>query len=285
VATLRRPLEPGLRFLLSWLAPVLLGFSLISGKQLYYPLPEYAGAVMLLAAAIALLRDRRPRLAATAWLGSWPLALGGFAIGAMLLVLPAVSGRPPFTSYWLVDLATYSRYFGVVYLLLGALLLLRGRGEMRRIAVAGLVGAFAFNALFTLTLWTPYDLRAPSALFARAQAEGRALASVGHPEGQFTFAARLRRPMRQLHDRRAIGHFARRHPDGLVATYRPIHALRPADLRYALLVQPYRGSWLVIWKASTLAAIDSGAIPPEPDQPTRLLPSPDYWRYRAVRAR
>ncbi len=285
VATLRRPLEPGLRFLLCWLLPVLLGFSLISGKQLYYPLPEYGGAVMLLAAAIAVLRERRPRLAASSWLGSWPLALGSVATGLFLLALPDLAGHPPFTSHWLVDLAGYSRFFGVVYLLLGALLFLRGRGEMRRIAVAGLVGAFAFNTLFTLTLWMPYDLSAPSALLARARAQGHALASVGHPEGQFTFAARLRQPIRSLRDSRAIERFARQHPDGLIVTYPDSHGLQPDNLRYALLVQPFRGDWLVVWKASTLAAIRAGETPPEPDQPTRLLPSPDYWRYRALRAR
>ncbi len=283
VARLRRPLEPGLRFLLAWLVPVLLVFSLISGKQLYYPLPEFGGMVMLLAAAVAVLRERHPRLATTPWLGGWPLALGGFVFGVFLLVLPSLAGHGAFASHWAVDLATYSRYFGIVYLLLGILLLMRGRGEMRRIAVGGLVGAFAFNTLFTLTLWMPYDLNQASALFAQASDEGRMLASVGYPEGQYTFRARLREPVRQLHGTPGIEAFARRHPDGLIATYPGSRELRPVDLRYAVLVQPFRGDWLVVWKASTLAAIRDGETPPEPQQPTRLLPSPDYWRYRTVR--
>ncbi|KGI76780.1 ArnT family glycosyltransferase [Oleiagrimonas soli] len=284
VASLRRPLLPGIRFLLCWLLPVLLGFSLISGKQLYYPLPEFGGAVMLIAAALALLRERHPRLAATPWLGGWAMALGGFAFGILLLALPSLAGRPPFASHWMVDLAVYSRYFGVIYLLLGLLLLLRGRGELRRIAIGGMIGTFVANALFTVALWTPYDLRQASALFAQASAEGHATASVGYPEGQFTFRARLRTPVQQLESRKDILDFAAQHPDGLVATYRQNADLMPTDLRYALLVQPFRGDWLVLWKASTLAAIRSGETPPEPAQPTRLLPSPDYWRYRSVRA-
>lgn len=283
VAALRRPLEPGLRFLLCWLLPVLLGFSLISGKQLYYPLPEYAGAVMLLAAAIARLRERHPRLATTAWLGGWPLAVSGLAFGAFLLALPSLAGQRPFASHWMVDLAGYSRVFGVIYILLGLLLLVRGRGEMRRIAIGGLVGTFAANALFTLALWQNYDLRQASAVFARAQAEGHAIASVGYPEGQFTFRARLVHPVRQLHSTRQILAFAAQHPDGVVATYRQGDVgLRPEDLRYAILVQPFRGDWLVLWNASTLAALRRGRTPPEPAQPTRRLPSPDYWRYRRV---
>ncbi|MDA3912897.1 glycosyltransferase family 39 protein [Oleiagrimonas sp.] len=283
VASLRSPFDPGLRLLLCWLLPVLAGFSLISGKQLYYPLPEFAGAVMLVAAAIAALRERNSRLATTPWLGSGLLALGSFAFGGFLLALPELVGHPVFANHWMVDLAVYSRYFGVVYLLLGLFLLLRGRGEMRRIAVVGLVGSFAANALFSMTLWHNYDLRQASALMARAQAHGHAVASVGYPEGQFTFRARLSPSPVQLHSKRAILAFAARHPDGLVATYRK-GEIGPsaADLRYALLVQPFRGNWLVLWKASTLGAIRSGHTPAEPSAPTRLLPSPDYWRYQHI---
>ncbi len=279
---LRRPLDPGLRFLLAWLLPVLLGFSLVSGKQLYYLLPEYGGMVMLLASAVAVLRERRPQLAATPWLGPWPLAVGGLLIGAFLLALPSLAGHGILASHWAVDLAGYSRYFAIVYLLLGVLMLLRGRGEVRRMAVGGLVGAFAFSAWFTLTLWPSFDLKPTADLLARAQSQGHAVASVGYPEGQFMFAARLRQPVAALHNRHDIEAFARRHPHGLIVTYPANKALHAPDLRYALLVQPFRNDWLVVWRADTLAAYRAGRTPPEPDTPTRLLPSPDYWRYRPV---
>lgn len=279
LGALRRPLEPGLRFALCWVLPVLLVFSLISGKQLYYPLPEYAGAVMLIAAAVAVLRERHPAVARSAWLGTWPLAVGGFALGAFLIALPALAGSGHFTSHWAIDLAQYSRFFGAIYLLLGLLLLLRGRGEMRRLAVAGLLGTFAFNALFTLALWQNYDLRPVASLLRPAAASGRAIANLGVDEGQFQFTARLTKPTPRLRTPADVSAFAAAHSDGLVITYP--RQLSSADLRYALLVQPFRGDWLVVWTAPALAALQSGRPPPEPAQPTRLYPA-DYWRYRDV---
>ena len=50
VARLRRPLDQATRFALCWLLPVFIVFSLISGKQTYYLIPELAGAMLLLPA-------------------------------------------------------------------------------------------------------------------------------------------------------------------------------------------------------------------------------------------
>jgi 4-amino-4-deoxy-L-arabinose transferase-like glycosyltransferase len=280
LASLRRPLEPGVRFLLAWLVPVLLAFSLISGKQTYYPLPEYGGMVMLLAAAIVLLRERRPHLARTAWLGPWPMALGGFAFGALLLALPDLLGHGPFRSHWFVDIARYSRFFGVVYVLLGGLLLWRGRGELRRIAVAGLVGTFCANLLFTLSLWQNFNVRPAVSVIGPAAHAGRAIGNIGNYEGQYQFEGRITRSIESLYTPSEVQRFARAHPEGLLIDY-PSH-LKPDDLRYARLVQPFRGKWMVIWRAGTLSTLRSGGRPPEPDHPTQLYPSPDYWRYRNV---
>ncbi|HET6430615.1 MAG TPA: glycosyltransferase family 39 protein [Dyella sp.] len=271
LATLRRPLEPGLRFALCWLVPAFVTFSLISGKQLYYPLPELGGACLLLAGAIAVLRERHPRLAESAWLGTWPLALGGFALAVFLFVLPSLVTSGRLHGAWFDDAVDYSRYFGALFLLLGALLLLRGRGEMRRLAVAGLLGTLAFNTLFTLTAWHRYDLTPASQLLGAAQAQHRAIGYLGAYDAQFHFAGRLTDPITELTEGRPIADFAQAHPDGLIVTHP--EKLSPADSRYALLVQPFRSSWLVIWPARSLADLRAGIQPPEPGTPTRVYPA------------
>jgi 4-amino-4-deoxy-L-arabinose transferase-like glycosyltransferase len=272
LAALRRPLEPGLRFALSWVVPVLLTFSLISGKQLYYPLPELAGVVLLLAGAIALLRERRPALAASGWLGTWPLGVGGIAFAIFLFVLPVLVGSDRLHGEWLDETAHYSRFFSVVFLLLGALLLLRGRGEMRRLAFAGLLGVLALNTLFTLTMWYRFDLDPSAHLLGAADARNQAIGFLGNYEGQFHFEGRLVHPIAELREGPSLQAFAHAHPDGLVVA-RP-SKLDANDLRYALLVQPFRSSWVVIWSATTLADLRSGLTPPEPAQPTQVYPSP-----------
>jgi 4-amino-4-deoxy-L-arabinose transferase-like glycosyltransferase len=278
LAGLRRPLESGLRFALCWLLPTLLVFSLISGKQLYYPLPEFGGAALLMAGAIAVLRERRTALAENGWLGTWPLGVGGIGFGLFLFLLPILVDGNRLHGEWFDAAAPYSRYFSVVFLLLGALLLMRGRGELRRLAVAGLVGALALNTLFTLTLWQHYDLRPTSQLLSAAEQAKRPIGYLGNYEGQFHFDGRLTQPITELFGDQALEDFARANPNGVIVTHP--EKLDADDLRYALLVQPFRSSWIVVWPAVSLADLKSGLTPPEPAQPTQVYPSDD-WRYRS----
>ncbi|WP_266169134.1 ArnT family glycosyltransferase [Dyella subtropica] len=279
LAALRRPLEPGLRFCLCWLLPILVAFSLISGKQLYYPLPEFAGATLLLAGAIAVLREKRPALADSAWLGTWPLGVGGILFGVFLFVLPVLVSHNVMHGEYLDNSSHYSRFFSIVFVLLGAFLLLRGRGEMRRLALAGLIGTLSLNTLFTLTMWQNFDLRPSAHLLGAADAEGRAIGYLGNYEGQFHFEGRLTHPIERLSEGESLQAFAREHPDGLIVA-RP-EKLDANDLRYPLLVQPFRSSWVVIWPATSLAEQRAGHTPPEPPHPTRVY-QVDAWRFRSL---
>jgi 4-amino-4-deoxy-L-arabinose transferase-like glycosyltransferase len=277
IAGLRRPLEPGLRFALCWLIPGFIVFSLISGKQLYYPLPELGGIALLMAGAIAVLRERRPALASNGWLGTWPLGVGGIVFAILLFALPLLVAGNHLHGEWPVAAAPYSRYFSVVFLLTGGLLLLRGRGELRRLAVAGLIGVLALNTLFTLTLWTRWDLRPAAHMLGAAERANHPIAYLGNYEGQFHFEGRLTRPIAELFGDQAVQDFARTHPDGVIVTHP--EKLDADALRYALLVQPFRSSWLVVWQATSLADLSTGHTPPEPAQPTQVYPIGDR-RYR-----
>lgn len=268
VASLRKPLETGLRFALCWFVPTFVTFSLVRGKQPYYLLPELAGAVLVICGAIAVLRERRPALAKSAWLGSWPLGVGGIVFGGLLLALPTLVAGQHLRGDWMQAAAPYSRYFAVVFLLLGGLLLLRGRGELRRLAVAGLIGTFALNVLFTLTLWPRYELAPTSRLLGSAQRAGVTIGYLGNYEGQFHFQGRLMQPLTELVDDAEIAAFARAHPRGLIVQHP--ETLDAKALRYALLVQPFRSSWIVVWPAVTLADLRAGIAPPEPAQTPRI---------------
>ncbi|HET6631723.1 MAG TPA: glycosyltransferase family 39 protein [Rhodanobacteraceae bacterium] len=278
LVTLRRPLDAGLRFALCWLLPMLLAFSAISGKQAYYFIPELAGTALLVGGALAVLRERRPRLSASAWLGTWPLAIGAFAFAALLLALPALTGVHGFDSHWVVDLARYSRYFAIIYVGIGVLVSLRGRGELRRLAIAGLIGTVAAFGLFVATSWQNYDMRPAARLLGRADAAGQAIVDLGPYAGQYHFLGRLRHPIKRIRPDQ-LADWAARHPQGLVLT--SPETLRPADLHYAQLVHPFRSSWVVIWRARVLVTLRAGGRPPEPLRSTQLYPH-GYWRYRGV---
>ena len=279
LGTLRKPLDTGLRFALCWLVPVFILFSIVSGKQLYYPLPEFGGGMLLLAGAIAVLRERRSALAEKYWLGSWPLGVGGILFAGFLFALPYLVATQHIHGEWFEGAAPYSRTFSVVFLLLGGLLLLRGRGEMRRVAIAGLMGVLALNTLFTLTLWHKYDLSPATALISAAESDQHAIAIEGSYEGQYHFAGRLSQPILELRDGQALQDFAKDHPDGLVITHPD--KLEPSALRYALLAQPFRSSWVVVWSAQTLADLRANRTPLEPLQPPRVFSAAATAQYGA----
>lgn len=298
VALMRQPLERGLRFLVAWLLPTLLVFSLITGKQLYYLLPELAGITMLVAAAVADLRERHKGLATHYALGTWPLSIGAFVLAIALFAMPSVVPARFPDNMWLSAMAPYARFFGVIFVVLGALLLLRGRGEMRRLAFAGLIGTVALNALFTLGVWYRYDLTPASQMLAQADAAGHRIGNLGVSyNGQYHFAGRLMHPIARInvvpgmgapledddddtvHDGDSLEDFARHHPDGLVISY--AKQPTPEAFRYARLIQPSRTGWLMIWDANTLGALQAGRVPPEPKQPTLLYPQ-EYWRTRTA---
>ncbi len=278
VLSLRRPLPPGLRMTLAWLLGAFVIFSAFSGKQTYYLVPDLPAAAIVMAAAITLLRTRAGRAARSAWLAPWPAALGAFALAIACFALPLATGK--LHNHWLHDLAGVSAPFGVLYLIIGMFVLLPGRGELRRLATAGIIGTAATYLMFTTAAWPAFDVRPAAHLLARAQAQGRAIGNLDIYNGQFQFAGRMTQPVARLYEGDSLQQFAARHPRGLVIAY--TRHLTPADLRYTRLVQPYRGVFMVIWDATSLAALRRGQQPPEPDVPPILLPEPDYWRYARV---
>jgi 4-amino-4-deoxy-L-arabinose transferase-like glycosyltransferase len=277
---LRRPLPAGLRMLLAWLVPAFLIFSAFSGKQSYYFVPELPAAAILMAAAVTFLRTRGGWAAHSAWLGAWPLAVGSFAAAALLFALPFLQNAGKLHDHWLHDGASVGAPFGVLYLLLGAFLLLPGRGKLRRIAGASLVGTAGAYALFALAFYPAFDMRPAAQLLAHAEAEGHAIGNLGLYDGQFEFAGRMTRPIDRLYEGQFLQDWAAKHPRGLVIAYP--ERLTPDDLRYARLVQPYRGVWMTIWDATTLATLRRGQQPAESFTPAILLPAPSYWRYANI---
>lgn len=249
---LRRPFQPGLRFLFAWLGPVLLIFSLISGKQSYYLLPEYGGFALLLAAALMHLRQCHAPLSTTPWLGPWPLALLSFGLALGLILLPQLASAGIIHSAYLDSLVPVHMRFGLIYAALAILLLVRGKAELQRIALAGLIGAVAANGLFSIVMWPAFNLTPAAAFLARAESHGQPLANLESYEGQFHFLGRLTKRIEPLHDNQALQAWAKAHPDGLIVDY-PLR-LTAADRRDALYVQPFRGVWLAIWPAPVLAA-------------------------------
>ena len=245
LASLRRPFAPGLRFLFAWLGPVLLGFSLVSGKQAYYLLPEYAGFALLIAAALARLRGWRA--GDSFWLGPWPLALLCAAAGVALIVLHLAIDPRRLADSVLATVQPHALPFGLLFAALSVVLLKPGKGELYRVAMVGLVATVAANGLFTLSLWPAYDFTPVANILAKAEAGGRPVANLESNDGQYTFLGRLTQPVTQLHGMDALKAWSTAHPDGLIITYP--RRLSAEDRQHAVYIQPFRGISVAVWPA------------------------------------
>jgi 4-amino-4-deoxy-L-arabinose transferase-like glycosyltransferase len=249
LASWRRPLEPGLRFLLAWLAPVFLAFSVISGKQAYYLLPEFGGFALLIAASLARLSLRETR--AGRWWSPWPLALLLAVAGGVLIAMDGLVAHGHLADPMFATLATHSRPFGVLYLLLALVLAVPRRAALYRVAGVGLIAVVAANGLFSMTLWPAYDFTPVARLLATAQQQGRPVANFESNDGQYTFLGRLTQPVASVHSLHALVLWANQHPDGLVIIYP--RRLSDADRANAIYIQPFRGISLAVWPAQALA--------------------------------
>lgn len=258
--------DRGFRFCVAWALPAIVAFSLVSGKQLHYLIPELPAIALLVALALT----SRASAAVTSTTPSaarpvstlWPalvLALPGAALLlAELLptrlagVLPADIVPPPL---WAVALLAT---IPPAVVLAGAWIPPRLR---RRRAAAGPVGdgrvggwppaavAAGTVALVALAhavalpaLAPRYDLGAVSRHLGALQRAGVPLAHVTPYAGQYTFLGRLRRPLDEISGNDA-GRWLTAHPGGRVVTYTRGSREPDGDVDFA---QRYRGGWVVI---------------------------------------
>lgn len=244
--------EAGTRFCLCLILPVFISFSAISGKQPHYLLPLLPAVALVIGRRVVATNTIGPRLA---------------HLPALLLVLAAGLAflAAPFAQDWLARLrpgvslppwiAAISPWGGVV--LVGAGLWLtfdRARAAATRIGMlAGMcIALLAVVHLAGFAAARPYyDLRAAAAALRAAEVAGRPIAHVNDYEGQFHFLGRLTKPIAEIAAYEAED-WARRHPDGVIITYRRDD---PATFGAApLFRQVFRGRPVVLWEAAQVLA-------------------------------
>ncbi|HOX71718.1 MAG TPA: glycosyltransferase family 39 protein [Dokdonella sp.] len=273
--------QPGLRLLACWLIPVLIGFSLVSGKQTYYLLPELAGVAILIAAGL----PRSGMFAGRSWgiSGSLLLALVAFAFAVLLLLAPGwvADGRIETPAY--IDLASASPWFAVAATLLGVILLLPTRSVLLSVATistASIIATCLACMVFAQTLWPRFDLQPAASHIADLQKAGIDVAHFHVYENQFQFLGRLTRPLDVVHGG-TLEAWVKAHPEGRIVHY--VAALSAADMAYAEMVQPFRAEWLLVERADQWLMRERGGLPPMPVTPARQFPE-GFWPYRRIPA-
>jgi hypothetical protein len=244
--------EPGLRLCVAVAVPVFLAFSLVSGKQPHYLLPE----VPLFAIVVARLLDQEAFVdrVVDRLLPALALLAAGFAIALSPIALDRViAGRPG-----LGGSIGFGQVAGGAALMIAAGWILVGppRPVARRVAEFGIAVAAVValgHASFT-PLAPAYDSARPAAAIAAAARAGP-VAIVGDYESEFHFAGRLLQPIVELLNADPVA-WAEANPQGaVIATYARRVRL-PSHWPQPLYLGAWRGRVLALWPSAT--AIEVG---------------------------
>jgi len=232
------PPDPAARFLLAWLLLALAGFSLVSGKQAKYLVPELPAFALL--AALAL---ERARSAPRRWEMLLPLA-GFVALPAFLYYLRQAPGVPG-AAHWAASIPRWPLALAA----LGAPLLLAVAArpaleQLRALAVAMLL-------VGVVPAVVPYaDPRPAAAVLGRLERGHVPLAHLGKYHAQYNFVGRLRVPIEIL-DPPEVAAWVAAHPGGRVLTVERRRQAGEGSAAPEYQV-PFRGAWLQIWRGPAL---------------------------------
>ncbi|MCK6404766.1 MAG: glycosyltransferase family 39 protein [Rhodocyclaceae bacterium] len=235
-------LDRGSRFCIAWLLPVVIAFSLISGKQMHYLIPVFPAFALLVARV----------LRADARGGVWLPAIISLALAAALALLALE--RLPLARNPLPELPLLWPA-----LLLLPLALILGWRVRPTFAGAALLGA-ATVALLQLSLLrsfhTDYDTKPLAEAIAAAQAEGRQVANDGFYHDQFHFAGRLRSPLVAFEDEGEMASWLERNPEARAVVY--LKHERQLQGRKTIAVHGYLGGVAALLEAPEAAALLRG---------------------------
>jgi len=235
--------DGGLRFCLAWTVPAVVVFSLISGKQPHYLLPELAALSLILVRLLTAADDRK-----SAW-DPVPPGLLVVALGIALAGLqqwPLAVWMPP----WLDLVVTPWGWLAVAA---GAGVMLSGRwslpGRVAVLASLGAVVVIAGHLAMQPVLAAVYDLKPVAMKLAEWQRQGVPLANFSKYHGQYNFLGRLTKPITQVGQLSPdTAEFIKAHPDGKIIAYhdRPITQAEP------LMVFRFRSRLIAIWDAAVV---------------------------------
>lgn len=249
-------------FLLCWLVPAFAVFSLVSGKNPHYVLPEVVGLCLIFAAALAGVQaaqaaaadtDEGPnagKIARPHWIDRAPFAVF-VVLGAALTAVPFLNTVRDNPAWWSDDVAGMTGVV-VVGLALIALLVAPARCDRRATVIAGLTAVFIamLHIAATPLLHAKLDLRPVAHRLADWEGAGRPLAHFGSYHGTYQFLGRLERPMaiigRETGETEA---WINANPDGVIVSY---HPWLPEGAE-PIATYPFRNLMVTLWNAADVA--------------------------------
>lgn len=200
----------GLRFCLVWAVPVLMAFSLVSGKRIHYLLPLMPALALMIAWLLTQSEDinwRRVHWVIAAIFGFMGLILFLMPLSQAIPVPPLMAGLSPL-------------WGGLLLLLVCILMLTTPKNivaAVNCICISAIVSALILCAGFFQIQGYRFDTAPPAQKIAGLMAKQQTVAFLGGKyHGQFHFAGRLTQPIALLANQNELLAFMQKHPNGFV---------------------------------------------------------------------
>jgi len=227
--------EFGLRFCLTWLIPVFVAFSLISGKQVHYVLPIFPAIALIIARLVSHNKT-------ISKLDLAPICIAFIALGGVLLYLPhyAQSHGVSVTNW--IHLPPWPGLFAII---LGAFLYFSPKKSISStisttsIATILLVAVTMFALL--RTAGEAYDVRPISYQVKALQTNNIPVAVIGKYAGTYDFVGRLKQPPENI-ETSGVTPWFEAHADGRVIAFFD-QKNKPEQAEFT---QHYKGQFIAI---------------------------------------
>ena len=218
----------GVRFCMAWTVPVVIAFSLISGKRIHYLLPLMPALALLLARALDQVAEYKWQRAHL-----WLMSALGF-LGLALALLPLLNGH----FHWRDDLSSMSSVWGVVLcvssICLSVLTANNSKESVAYVCVATMLSALVFAGGFFDVYGERYDTAPPAQKIAELMEENKAVAFYGGKyHGQFNFSGRLTKPIAVIANINELRRFITQNPTAyILVEYKDLKGFQGTALSY-----------------------------------------------------
>lgn len=237
--------DRGKRFCMVWFVSAFIIFSVISGKQFHYLLPDMPAVILLFAKGLS---SGREQPSSQRFL---PVGIVYVLMGVTFLVMSLTGLRPdigpmPFLPAVVLSLGTLAMglYFA----------LSRFRSVETGVrAVALSIVVFVCLVLFSgqALLKARYDLSDVSRIISREQVNGVAIGHFGKYYGQYQFAGRLKKPLIVVRSSHDVKRFLEAHPDGMIISY--TRSKVPPGEKGICYEHAFRRKTVMLWKGRAFA--------------------------------
>lgn len=207
-------IDLGVKFCLSWLTPVFVIFSMISGKQVHYILPLFPAVALLIARCIENTSSNT-----SLKLNILPISIAGTILGGVFIALPFYIKSHPNAAVWIQSIPLW---LGCLIVLLSIFLYLIPKKSIsqttQQISIFSILLITSLMFVIFHSAGAAYDVRPVSKKIKSLENQHIPLAYIGGYAGVYNFLGRLNRSP----DIISIGqteNWFKAHPNGRVIRY------------------------------------------------------------------